>query len=193
MAEDATSGAADGKVKAELKDDPERTGVYSTSFTLNNLTDKEQRYTLSADLFTQDLFDLYNEGVYFLDIWTTPCVPMWSGLWTARPCGPETEIGNMDFNGDGIVNGEDAQALLDYVTGIRTELHDAEHADLNSDGEINAYDAYLFLQRFNSGVLTLPANGKVEVSVTIRLTSEQKEKLDANYPVGAYVEGFLPH
>ena len=50
MAEDATSGAADGKVKAELGDDPERTGVYSTSFTLNNLTDKEQRYTLSADL-----------------------------------------------------------------------------------------------------------------------------------------------
>lgn len=40
-------------------------------------------------------------------------------------------------------------------------------------------------------MLTLPANGKVEVSVTIRLTSEQKEKLDANYPVGAYVEGFL--
>ena len=27
--------------------------------------------------------------------------------------------------------------------------------------------------------------------MTIRLTSEQKEKLDANYPVGAYVEGFL--
>ena len=83
----------------------------------------------------------------------------------------------MDFNGDGIVNGEDAQALLDYVTGIRTAPHDAEHADLNSDGEINAYDAYLFLQRFNSGVLTLPANGKVEVSVTIRLTSEQKDIL----------------
>ena len=191
MAEDATSGAADGKVKAELGDDPERTGVYSTSFTLNNLTDKEQRYTLSADLFTQDLFDLYNEGVYFLDIWTTPmCADV---EWTVdgKALRSETEIGNMDFNGDGIVNGEDAQALLDYVTGIRTELHDAEHADLNSDGEINAYDAYLFLQRFNSGVLTLPANGKVEVSVTIRLTSEQKEKLDANYPVGAYVEGFL--
>ncbi len=91
----------------------------------------------------------------------------------------ETEIGNMDFNGDGIVDGEDAQALLDYVTGIRTELHDAGHADLNDDGEINAYDAYLFLQRFHSGVLTLPANGSVEVSVTIRLTSEQKEKLNA--------------
>ena len=99
----------------------------------------------------------------------------------------------MDFNGDGIVNGEDAQALLDYVTGIRTELHDAEHADLNSDGEINAYDAYLFLQRFNSGVLTLPANGKVEVSVTIRLTSEQKEKLDANYPVGHGLQQVLLH
>ncbi len=61
-------------------DDPERTGVYSTSFTLNNLTDEEKRYTLSADLFTQDLFDLYGEGVYFLDVWTTPCALMWTGL-----------------------------------------------------------------------------------------------------------------
>lgn len=191
MAEDANAGAADGKVKAELGDDPERTGVYSTSFTLNNLTDEEQRYTLSADLFTQDLFDLYDEGVYFLDIWTTPMCADVDWTVDGKSLRSETEIGNMDFNGDGIVNGEDAQALLDYVTGIRTELHDAENADLNDDGEINAYDAYLFLQRFHSGVLTLPANGKVEVSVTIRLTGEQKEKLDANYPVGAYVEGFL--
>ena len=191
MAENATAGAADGKVKAELGDDPERTGVYSTSFTLNNLTDEEKRYTLSADLFTQDLFDLYGEGVYFLDVWTTPMCADVDWTVDGKSLRSETEIGNMDFNGDGIVDGEDAQALLDYVTGIRTELHDAGHADLNDDGEINAYDAYLFLQRFHSGVLTLPANGSVEVSVTIRLTGEQKEKLNANYPVGAYVEGFL--
>lgn len=191
MAEDANAGAADGKVKAELGDDPERTGIYSTSFTLNNLTGEEQNYTLSADLFTQDLFDLYNEGVYFLDIWTTPmCADV---EWTVdgKSLQSETEMDGLDFNGDGLVNNEDTQALLDYTTGICTELHNAERADLNEDGEINAYDAYLFLQRFNSGVLTLPANGKVEISVTLRLTDEQKEKLDANYPVGAYVEGFL--
>lgn len=192
MAEDAASGAADGKVKAELGDDADRSGVYTTSFTVNNLTDDAQSYTLSADLFTQDLFDLFENGsTYFLDIWTTPlCADV---TWTVngKSLHSETEIDGMDFNGDGTVSSDDAKALLDYVTGVQTELHDAERADLNGDGEINTYDAYLFLKRFNSGVMTVPANGKAEVTVTVRLTEEQKASLDAGYPVGAYVEGFL--
>ncbi len=46
-------GQPDGKVKAELGDDPERTGKYQFRFTLNNLTDESQEYLLSAALFTQ--------------------------------------------------------------------------------------------------------------------------------------------
>ena len=46
-------GQPDGKVKAELKDDPERTGVYAFSFTLHDLRGQDTPYTLSADLFTQ--------------------------------------------------------------------------------------------------------------------------------------------
>ncbi len=52
-------GQPDGKVKAELGDDPERTGAYQFSFTLNNLTEESQEYLLSAALFTQDLFEDY--------------------------------------------------------------------------------------------------------------------------------------
>lgn len=57
MDEDATKSASDGKVKAELKDDPERKGHYSFSFILNDLPgDGESReYTLSAEIFTQAL------------------------------------------------------------------------------------------------------------------------------------------
>ena len=47
------NGQPDGKVKVELGDDPDRTGVYSADFTLNNLTDEAIEYTLSADVFTQ--------------------------------------------------------------------------------------------------------------------------------------------
>lgn len=53
MGSDATDSAADGKVKAELGDDPEKTGVYSFSFTMNNISTRSETYQLSADVFTQ--------------------------------------------------------------------------------------------------------------------------------------------
>ncbi len=53
MGADATASYADGKVKAELGDDPARTGIYSFSFTIHNLTDVETEYALYSDIFTQ--------------------------------------------------------------------------------------------------------------------------------------------
>ena len=50
-------GQDDGKVKAELGDDPERTGVYEFTFVLHNLTDAAQDYALRADLFRQNVYD----------------------------------------------------------------------------------------------------------------------------------------
>ncbi len=47
----------DGKVKAEFGDDPAREGVYTFGFTLYNLTDAQQAYTIDADLYTQNLKD----------------------------------------------------------------------------------------------------------------------------------------
>ena len=46
MDEDATDSASDGKVKAELGDDPDRQGRYSFSFTLQNITDQPLTATL---------------------------------------------------------------------------------------------------------------------------------------------------
>ncbi|MBQ7872323.1 MAG: S8 family serine peptidase [Oscillospiraceae bacterium] len=76
MGSDATASWADGKIKAELKDDPEKKGQYSFSFTIHNLTAEEQTYALSADFFTQDIFtDVVNSrqdtGDY-MDTRTTP-------------------------------------------------------------------------------------------------------------------------
>ncbi len=55
MKDNATVSAADGKVKAELGEDPEKTGVYSFGFTVTNLTNKKHSYTLSDAIFTQAL------------------------------------------------------------------------------------------------------------------------------------------
>lgn len=55
MNENATASATDGKVKAELGDDADRTGVYSFGFTLQNLTSEKHSYTFDDAIFTQYL------------------------------------------------------------------------------------------------------------------------------------------
>ena len=70
MGADATDSYADGKVKVELGDDPDKEGVYTFSFSINNLTDAEETFALFADIFTQGAFsDGYN---LYLDTMTTP-------------------------------------------------------------------------------------------------------------------------
>ena len=65
MDADATSGAADGKVKVELGDDPAKKGVYTFGFTLHDLSGKGGTYALSGDVFTQALFT--EDGIDYLD------------------------------------------------------------------------------------------------------------------------------
>lgn len=66
----------DGKVKAELGDDPARTGVYQISFTVHNLATRAQSFKLDATTLTQALFEEYansgeTERCDYLDTWTT--------------------------------------------------------------------------------------------------------------------------
>ena len=189
MHADATDSYADGKVKVELGDDPDRTGQYTFGFTLHNLTDVEQKYSLYADLFTQGWFE--KGGYAYMDTQTDALHGDVSWTVDGEVLVPETDMEQMDFNGDGLVTGEDAKALLDYITGVREEITNADAADLDGNGSVTSYDAYLFLRSLNSGVLTLPAGGKTEVQVTVTLTQAQKETLEERFVNGAYVEGFV--
>lgn len=186
-----TGAAADGKVKAELGDDPARCGEYSFSFTLYNLTDTDQVYSMSTDLFTQAVTkDRYlSKGTAGL---AAGVGYTWDG--TAVPL-------EHDVNRDGRTNSEDAQAILDYLTGLYDDLEDQldlESADMDEDGMISSKDAYLLLDWAKEEVLpgyVLPANGTAKVTVTITLTDEQKAALDEKYrdewsDGGAFIEGF---
>lgn len=187
MHENATKAAADGKVKVELLDDPERTGVYEFGFTLNNLQDQDQDYILSSALFTQGQFT--EEGITYLDNKTVDL--MANVTWTAdgKTLTPDLDPKLYDVTGDGLVNGQDVQAILDYVLGKLTTV--GENADLNGDSEVTSYDAYLLLEKLGAATVTLPASGKLEISVTLQLTEAQKAQLDENYQNGAYIEGFF--
>lgn len=65
MGADATSSYADGKIKAEIGDDPQRNGRYSFTFSVNSINGEAETYDLSADLFTQDI-ELGEDGLEYL-------------------------------------------------------------------------------------------------------------------------------
>lgn len=191
-------GQDDGKVKAELGEDAGRDGVYSFGFTLNNLTSETKVFELSADLFTQDMFAYYANGnqdmsqlANYLDVATTALEANVS--WTAdgQVVNSAGEMAKCDFDGDGDVDTDDGQALLDYVTGARASISSADFADINHDGRVDTYDVHLFLGKLGKDTVTVPANGSVKLTVTMTLTEEQKAELDRYYTNGAYVEAYV--
>ena len=190
MNADATRSWADGKVKAELGDDPARTGTYTFSFNLNNLTGEEQNYLLSGEVFTQGLVE-DELGVGYMDTETVSLMAEITWTVDGEAIMPAADLSGMDFNADGYVNTDDVQAIVDYVIGNRETLTNADRADLNGDGIITTYDAYQLLAQLTSGIVRLPADGQVEVQVAITLTDSQKAELNKNYPNGAYVQGYF--
>ena len=198
-------GQPDGKVKAELGDDSERTGVYSFSFTLNNLTQEEQTYLLSADLFAQATFeDFASENdawcaengmdynvAHYMSKTTTALDAQVTWVVDGKTLDFHNDLVHMDFNGDGDIGIADGQALLDYASGNRDEISQLAYADLDGSGEVTTYDAYLFLKSMNGGQLLLPAGGITHITVTMALTQAQKEALDEAYANGTYVQGYV--
>lgn len=123
-------GQSDGKVKAELGDDPEREGVYTFDFTLNNLTNEALDYALRADLFTQDVFT--DQDISYLDTATRNLDVRTSFQANGAALVPAETLAGLDLNGDGQTNAADADYLLEYLLGHVQAL--ADDADVNGDG-----------------------------------------------------------
>lgn len=181
-------GQSDGKVKAELGDDPEREGVYTFDFTLNNLTNEALDYALRADLFTQDVFT--DQDISYLDTATRNLDVRTSFQANGAALVPAETLAGLDLNGDGQTNAADADYLLEYLLGHVQTL--ADDADVNGDGQVNTYDAHLLLALLDQQTcVTVPANGSVQVSVTLTLPQQVKNYLNLATPNGAYIEAFV--
>ena len=191
MDESATTGAADGKVKAELGDDPAKTGVYSYKFKLTNFADEAVGYELSTDLFTQAVKTVDGDPNRYLDHLTRDLDGDVSYL-IEYPA-----VRQIDVNKDGETNINDGQAILDTLTGKYEGEFDEDAADYDGDGEITTWDAYQLLQYAEqldevdeiSG-LVLEPGGCATVTVSITLSDEEKARLAEEGRKGAYVEGF---
>ena len=195
MDKNANAGAADGKVKVELGDDPARTGDYSFGFTIYNLKDAATSFNLSADFFTQNVFANQFEDGSVVNFEHTYTALLSSNVtWTVdgqvvemtAPAG----LANCDFNGDGKVTKADGQALLDFVTGVLDSISNKDNADFDNDGSIDTYDAYLFFQQLNKSTVEIPANGSIHVEVNAKVLGlDEYDKASDN--TGTYVEGYV--
>ena len=187
-------GQEDGKVKAELGDDPDRKGVYEFSFSINNMTDKEQSYVLSADTFRQDVQEYINfgepTGIYLLDTATAELPSVDTFTAEGADVLESGRLADCDLNGDGETNELDADFLLEYLLGNEAELKG--DGDINGDGKVNSFDAHVLLTLLEgSSTVTVPANASVTIHVRIALTKDAREFLDTWNPDGAYVQAYV--
>ena len=177
------AGAADGKVKAELGDDPAKDGVYNFGFTINNFSDTVKTYALSSDFFTQELYEI--DGISYHGNATVDLPAMASYTVGSEEISVSSTYA-CDLNCDGLTDAADAQIILEHAAGTVADL-DAK-ADLNGDGMINSYDAHLILASLRSGFFSVKPGEKVHVQVKLELTD--KAALES-YVSGAYIEGFV--
>ena len=198
MNADATASYADGKVKVELGQDAAREGVYNFSFNVNNFSDVDMSYALETYIFTQAMAGSAGYGVL-----QDPGTAELNGYFGAGAYdvsyGYPTSIPNLhDVDMDGDTDTDDAQAILDYITGAFDTGIGYEYGIDDAAGEmdgvegLSSYDAQLlleWLEEVEPGLI-VPAGESVTVYVTITLSDDAKEIFDYYYSKGAYIEGF---
>ncbi len=183
----------DGKVKAELGDDPERTGVYTFDFTIFNISDTLQAYAFDASVLTEAVVDemFIAESAYRLN----PKVE-----FTTEE---STTVLAYDFQRDGVVDMQDADALLQWINQTNLEVPAGTIIDLfdfDGDGDYDTDDVYLFLcyiagsktdADMSRTVLALDAGKSQTVTVTITLSESDREYMDTWFANGIYVDAFV--
>lgn len=183
----------DGKVKAELGDDPERTGVYTFDFTVFNMSDEVQTYAFNASVLTEAVVDeLYiAESAYRLN----PGVEF--------TVDTESDILAYDFQQDGDVDAEDADAFLQWINQVEMDVPAHTRLslyDFDADGDYDTDDVYLYLCHIAGSraeadmtrtLMALEPGASQTVTVTITLSQEDRDYLNTWFANGMYIDAFI--
>ncbi len=181
----------DGKAKVVLGDDPSRSGNYSFSFDVYNMSENPQYYVLDASVLTEQLYE--DGGITYF-------------AGSSHKLNPEVTLTAddttlvYDLNGDGKINSKDRKVLLQVVNGSKELSLVSEHEDyfdLNKDGVVNTKDVYLFGQQIKKKVdvadfdlRVMQVKDSTKVNVTINLSDSDREYL-AGFENGMYVDGYI--
>ncbi len=179
------------KPSVSFGDDDSRRGTYTFTFELNNLTGEAQTYALDATVLT----DQFHEG--FAELTGVYLMGETSRELDAKVRFESAKYSNgvyLDYNGDYAMDLDD---VLAFLIDVNRERVSGEKYDLNSDGVVNTADVQVLYNTVftaHSNVInkiTVPANESVSVNVIITLSDADMAYMDAYYPNGIYVEGFV--
>jgi len=190
MDEDSTlfpDTAKDGKVKAELGDDPDFTGDYTYSFTVYPLEGKKE-FTLRTDVFVQWLAG--NAGYGVLQDTATTLIGSVATYEVDGETYEDSYLIEADVNMDGVTDEADAQAILDKLTGKlgEDEKFDEAAADVDGDKKITSFDAKLILD--SAATPTIEVSAPTHVTVHLKLDEGDKAFLLNYFTNGFYVQGY---
>lgn len=186
-------GSDDGKIKVEFGDDPARTGSYTFSFQVHNLTDAPLTYALDASVLAPYVIE--KDGTKYI-------AP--NDIQVGANVSFRTDAPGFDPNGDGKLDTQDVMAILDHAVGLEP-LADPAAADLNGDGAADEIDTQILSELLegesyegltlqdleNRSAVTVPASGSVKVTATLSLNDEGKAYMEQNFANGNYLEGFV--
>lgn len=171
----AAASIADGKVKIEVG---QVNGGFNAAFNLTNFSDEDMSFYLSGEMFTQDV----SSGFRWLETVPVPTAFSWS--LNGEPfAAPDLAL---DFNGDGVANGVDAQTLLNWCADNDYAIVNLDKADLDEDGDVDTADAKIAFEKLNGVTANLAAGETVTVGVAASFDMSQYDAVNGNY-----VEGFL--
>ena len=182
-------GADGGLPKAELGSS--KNGSYQLAFTVENFSDRPMSYTADAVVLSDTAV-------------TADGLSYYSGVPQDITAGTQIDfsvedgwlLGDVNF--DGVTDSRDARLIRRHVAGKTILSDDALRvADVDGDGLVTATDSAFILRTLaeldtlSEGSFTVPAHESATVVVTITLTGEQAAKLMQEFPMGAFVEGYV--
>lgn len=179
--------------KAELGDDPEKTGSYSFSYHVNNISDKAAFYSLSTVAQTEGVVS-DGEGNFMSS------TPMLLNAATAESSASMVLTHDVDDNGK--TDSHDAYLIYRAAIG-KSEQADWEETsfryDVNCDEAVSAADVTAYLDALvglnsdadlDDTVLKVAAGETATVTVSVTLAESDTTYFDTYYTNGGYVEGF---
>lgn len=183
--------------KAELRDDPNKTGSYSYSFNVNNFGSQPLFYTMNTVAQTEEVDTAYADyGYYFM---------AGAPRALAAATGESTDAMALtyDVNDSGAADSHDAYLI--YQAAVKGNPEDENWQDVsfryNTDGNetVDADDVQAYLDALvgndspadlTEEVMMVAAGETATVNVSVTLDGSDKSYFDTYYKNGCYVEGF---
>lgn len=186
--------------KAQLGDDPDKTGNYGFSFDVNNFGETALYYDLSTVAQSEGADDSYLE--YYPDTYFMSGTPV--ALDAAAAEDSDAFVLTHDVNNDGAADSHDAYLI--YRAAVAGEPEDAQWSseafryDVNASEASDADDVQAYLDELvgydvenvdlTAEVLRVGAGETAQINVNISLADSDRAYFEEYFENGIYVEGF---